>query len=110
MKFRPCFFLVALLLQLVLAAAASAQQDTVRFKCDGPSGSTCYFSIRYINNNGNRNFTLRAGESDRISGVAINRDRYCVCVDTQCPNTLSECVNGYRGKFCRTDTVRANNN
>lgn len=106
---RRVTYLVGLFYVLV-AATAYAQQDTVTFRCDGPKGSTCYFSIRYATGNGNRNFTIRAGDSDRISGVAVNRDRYCVCINTECPNKLGECVNGYRGKFCRTDTVRKLNN
>lgn len=83
------------------------RQETVDWRCDGPKGSTCYFSIRYSGGAGQRNFTMRGSERDRISGVVPKEDRYCVCVDTPTPEDWSQCNKHYQGKFfCNQATVR----
>lgn len=103
---RSSFPRVVIFAVLAFALGApSPPQETVDWYCGAAKGSTCYFSIRYVSG-GNRNFTMRGGEQDRISGVVPNQDTFCVCIDTPTPNDWSQCKPGFQGKFCRTDVIR----
>lgn len=59
---------------------AAQQQETVPFGCDARAPDYCSFSLFY-SSGGIRNFTMRAGERDRISGVVPGRDTYCVSIN-----------------------------
>jgi hypothetical protein len=95
---------------LLSASSVSAKkQEKVLWGCDAYSASTCYFSIHY-SSGGNRNFTMRKGEREKISGVIPDKDQYCLCVDTPTPSDLNQCNNGYQGKFCKRDTINRSYN
>ena len=53
---------------LISSNVSAEKQEKVPWGCDAYSSSTCYFSIHY-SSGGNRNFTMRGGERDKISGV-----------------------------------------
>jgi hypothetical protein len=90
----------------VVATTTSAQQqETVDWRCGGAPGSTCYFVIRFASG-GFKNFTMKGGSTDKISGVVPGKDTYCVCVDIPTPDDWAQCKSPYQGKFCRTATVQ----
>lgn len=55
------------------------------FACGAQGNDTCYFSVYYASG-GVRNFTMKAGEQDAISGISIGLDKYCVTVEQGVPN------------------------
>lgn len=94
---------------LISSNVSAEKQEKVPWGCDAYSTSTCYFSIHY-SSGGNRNFTMRGGERDKISGVVPVKDQYCVCVGTPTPSDLTQCNNGYQGKFCKRGIVNRSYN
>jgi hypothetical protein len=100
------FFLGGL---LTSSNVSAEKKETVPWGCDAYSSLTCYFSIHYSSGE-NKNFTMRGGERDKISGVVPDKDQYCMCVGTPTPSDLNLCANGYQGKFCKRDTVNRSYN
>ena len=94
---------------LISSNVSAEKQEKVPWGCDAYSTSTCYFSIHY-SSGGNRNFTMRGGERDKISGVVPVKDQYCVCVGIPTPSDLTQCNNGYQGKFCKRGIVNRSYN
>lgn len=77
--------LIVLAAGAVLAVAStSALAGREKLNCEAPSNQTCYFTI-YYSTGGYRNFTMRGGESDWISGVRPG-DTYCKTVNQGIPN------------------------
>ena len=91
-----------LTLAFAFVALPVLAQETVQFGCDAQPSQTCYFSIRYANDVGNRNFTLRGGERDYISGVTPGSDVYLVSIDQSPPNDPSDCGKNY---WCKKATI-----
>jgi hypothetical protein len=61
------------------------QAKTVNWGCDARPPDICYVSI-YPHTGGIRNFMMRAGQRDQISGVMPEKDTYCVTVNQGVPN------------------------
>jgi hypothetical protein len=75
--------LAALAILGVGTAAVSrveAAPATAPFGCDARAGQTCFFKIFY-GPRATRIVQLRAGMKDKIPGVEIGRDSYCVDVN-----------------------------
>jgi hypothetical protein len=62
------------------------QPVTVNWGCDARPPDLCYFSI-YYHSGESRNFTVIAGQRDKISGVLPGKDTYCVTVNQGFPNS-----------------------
>ena len=75
----------------------------VTFGCDAIKPDVCYFSILY-KGGGRRNFTLRAGQRDKISGNRIGKDRYMVSINRRPPNEWNDCTTS--GVWCKRGYIK----
>jgi len=71
---------------------AMAQQSVARFQCDAGAAYTCYFTIYFGGGaHGIKNFTMRGGTGDNISGLDFAHDIYCICINRQAPGYPNQC-------------------
>jgi len=103
---KLCIRLAAGCLLAAAAGSALAQQETVQFGCDAGGNDTCFFSIR-DSSGGTRNFTMRARERDRISGVFPGKDLYMVSINQSPPNDPNICGASY---WCKSEMVKTGYN
>jgi hypothetical protein len=80
---------------LIGSTATSARAENAPFGCDARAPDICVFSICYDNNNSRRNFTMKAGERDQISGVVPGKDTYCVAINNAAPGCRCRVINGH---------------
>jgi hypothetical protein len=64
---------------LIAGGAAPAPVADAPFGCDARAPSVCYFRI-YYQPRGTRAVVMPAGMKEKIPGVKIGSDRYCVSV------------------------------
>src|SRR5437667_616906 len=73
-------FLLGAALAISSANPASAATVTAPFGCEARKPSVCYFRIFFGPRN-SRQVVLPAGIKEKIPGVTIGRDQYCVSLD-----------------------------
>ena len=62
-----------------IAGPAAAATQTASFGCEAAKPAVCYFRIFYFPRF-NRQIVLPAGMKEKLPGIVIGRDRYCVQV------------------------------
>jgi hypothetical protein len=72
-----CFALLPLLGPSASSQQVLAQQQTVTFVCNAPSGHVCQFVVR--TGASPVSFALASGERQELAGITPGTDQYCVC-------------------------------
>jgi hypothetical protein len=96
---------IALTSAVPLGASASAQQQTVTFRCGAQQGQTCFFSI-LPQNGGISNFTIKGGQTHQQSGLWPGKDRYIVTIDRPTPADWAKCQ-AQVGGWCSWGVVKS---
>jgi hypothetical protein len=74
------------------ASAATATLAKAPFGCDARAPRICHFRVYYAR--GSRNVVLPAGMKQRIPGVTLGQDSYCIDIDKKpAPNCVRNAIN-----------------
>ena len=90
-------FVLAAAAALIAGGVAPAIAEDAPFGCDARAPNLCYFRI-YYQPRGTRAVVMPAGLKEKIPGVQIGSDRYCVNVGAP------------PGKKCAQKTINADYN
>jgi hypothetical protein len=73
---------------LTVCSAGAAAAADAPFGCDAAPGQTCFFNV-FLGPRATRAVQLPAGVKQKIPGVTIGQDSYCVALNAAPPYTCS---------------------